>query len=58
MKKIVSVLTLIACLSVAAFAAEIPRKAADLVIPLPDGKQARLSDYHGKVVIVAFILTT
>ena len=45
-------------LAVSALAADLPRKAPELAIPLPDGKQAKLSDYRGKVVAVAFILTT
>lgn len=45
-------------LSLAAFAAELPRKAPELTIPLPTGGQVKLSDYRGKVVVLAFILTT
>ena len=39
-------------------AAEIPRPAPDLAIPLPDGKQVKVSDYRGKVLCLTFILTT
>jgi len=39
-------------------AAEIPRAAPDLPIPLPNGKQVKISDYRGKVLCLAFILTT
>ena len=39
-------------------AAEIPRPAPDLAIPLPDGKQMKVSDYRGKVLCLTFILTT
>jgi peroxiredoxin len=39
-------------------AAEIPRPAPDLAIPLPDGKQLKVSDYRGKVLCLTFILTT
>jgi peroxiredoxin len=39
-------------------AAEIPRAAPDLAIPLPNGKQVKISDYRGKVLCLAFILTT
>src|SRR5580704_6562213 len=39
-------------------AAEIPRPAPDLTIPLPDGKQIKVSDYRGKVLCLTFILTT
>ena len=39
-------------------AAEIPRPAPDLPIPLPNGKQIKISDYRGKVLCLTFILTT
>jgi peroxiredoxin len=39
-------------------AAEIPRAAPDLPIPLPSGKQVKISDYRGKVLCFVFILTT
>jgi peroxiredoxin len=39
-------------------AAEIPRAAPDLPIPLPNGKQIKIGDYRGKVLCLAFILTT
>ncbi len=40
------------------WSAEIPRAAPDLPIPLPSGKQIKISDYRGKVLCLAFILTT
>src|SRR5688572_11989431 len=40
------------------FAAEVPRKAPELVVQLPDGNQKLLSDYRGKVVCVEFLFTT
>jgi len=40
------------------WSAEIPRPAPDLAIPLPDGKQVKVSDYRGKVLCLVFILTT
>jgi peroxiredoxin len=40
------------------WAAEIPRPAPDITIPLPDGKQVKVSDYRGKVLCLMFILTT
>jgi hypothetical protein len=58
MKKLLLLSTLAACLAVSAVGAEIPRPAPDLTIPLPGGKQVKLTDYSGKVLIVAFILTT
>src|ERR1700728_2324473 len=39
-------------------AAEIPRPAPDFAIPLPGGKQVKISDYRGKVLCLGFILTT
>jgi peroxiredoxin len=41
-----------------AFAADIPRKAPEFSVRLPDGKQASVSSYRGKVLCMAFILTT
>ena len=49
---------LVACLAGLGVAAEIPRPAPDLTIPLPGGKQIKLTDLRGNVVIAAFILTT
>lgn len=51
----------VAVLALAAFtlqAQEIPRKAGEWAIQMPDGKQLQLSSYRGKVVVLAFILTT
>jgi len=42
----------------AAFAADVPRKATEFGVQLPDGKQALVSSYRGKVLCLAFILTT
>jgi thiol-disulfide isomerase/thioredoxin len=39
-------------------AAVVPRTPPDLALTLPGGKQATLSQYKGKVVALAFILTT
>lgn len=39
-------------------AAEVPRKSPDFAVTLEGGKQLRLSQYRGKVVVLAFILTT
>ena len=41
----------------AAPTSNLPRKAPDQVIHFVDGKTAKVSDYSGKVVLVAFILT-
>jgi peroxiredoxin len=54
-------LAVLAALSVAILplrAQEVPRKAAEWTIQMPDGKPLQLSAYHGKVVVLAFILTT
>jgi Redoxin len=42
----------------AAFAADLPRKAPEFAVQLPDGTQALVSSYRGKVLCLAFILTT
>ena len=39
-------------------AAEIPRKSPEFAIPLPDGKEALVSQYRGKVLCLVMILTT
>lgn len=39
-------------------AAEIPRQSPDYSIQLTNGKQAKVSDYRGKVLCLTFILTT
>lgn len=47
------------CLGLApAFGAKVPRKAPELRIALPHGRQLRLSQYKGKVVALEFMLTT
>jgi len=58
MRGIVPALVLLAFAAVASPAQELPRKAPELAIGLEGGKQALLSSYHGKVVCLAFILTT
>jgi hypothetical protein len=40
------------------FAQQIPRKSAEFVIKLPDGKELLLSSLRGKVVCLAFIVLT
>jgi hypothetical protein len=42
----------------AVFAADIPRTAPEFAVHLPDGNQALVSSYKGKVLCLAFILTT
>ena len=41
-----------------AMAADLPRPSPDFTIPLPGGKQVKVSDYRGKVLCLVFILTT
>jgi hypothetical protein len=40
------------------FAAEVPRKSPEFAVELPDGKQVLVSSYRGKVLCLAFILST
>jgi hypothetical protein len=51
------ILTALALLGTA-FAADVPRQAPDFAVHLPDGKQALVSSYKGKVLCLAFILTS
>jgi peroxiredoxin len=44
--------------SLAVRAADLPRKAPELALHLADGKDVPLSQFHGKVVALAFISTT
>ena len=39
-------------------AAEVPRPAPEFEVALPDGRKAKLSDYKGKVLAFACVLTT
>ena len=39
-------------------AAQLPRKAGEFVIQMPDGPAQLLSAYHGKTVVLAFMYTT
>jgi peroxiredoxin len=45
-------------LAIVMFAAPIPRKAAEFVIHMPDGKELLLSSYRGKAVVLALMFTT
>ena len=49
---------LLVLLALYAQAATIPRKAPPFAIQMNDGKQVQLGTYKGKVVVLAFILTT
>jgi len=54
MRKIVALLVL----AVAGVAAQLPRKAPDFMVTGNDGKQAPLSSYRGRTVVLAVMLTT
>jgi thiol-disulfide isomerase/thioredoxin len=58
MKRLLLFGALAACLAGCLAGADIPRTAPELTIALPGGKEAKLSDYKGNVVIVVFFLTT
>ena len=45
-------------LAAAAFAQQIPRPAGEFAIGMNDGSQILLSQYSGKVVVLAFMYTT
>jgi peroxiredoxin len=45
------------CLTAAALGATLPRPSPDFAVSLNDGSQIHLSQYKGKVVVMAFILT-
>lgn len=48
---------LVLCLASVAIGAEIPRPSPDFEVYLNDGRQIHISEYKGKVVVLAFILT-
>jgi len=50
-------LPLLLCTASLAAAAEIPRPSPDFAVYLNDGRQIHISEYKGKVVVFAFILT-
>lgn len=54
MRKLLSLSLLTASL----FAAQVPRKAPEFVIQMPDGSQKLLSSYRGKTVVLALMYTT
>lgn len=55
----IRVLAAVLMLSVVpAFAAEVPRKAPEFAVQLPDGSFKLLSSYRGKVVCLEFLYTT
>jgi len=48
----------LALLAATLFAAEVPRKSPEFGVQLPDGSQALVSSYKGRVLCLAFILTS
>ncbi len=57
-RRAIAALSVLALSAATAAAANIPRKSPDFVINLNNGKQVSLSQYRGKVVALAFILTS
>jgi len=55
--RLITALTLLTLAATSARAAQLPRPSPDFAINLGQGKQARISQYKGKTVVVAFILT-
>jgi cytochrome oxidase Cu insertion factor (SCO1/SenC/PrrC family) len=47
-----------AAISVASFGQQVPRPAGEFAISMNDGSQILLSQYKGKVVLLAFLFTT
>jgi peroxiredoxin len=52
------ILLWLAALAPAAMASDIPRPSPDFAVNLNNGGQIHVSQYHGKVVVLAFILTS
>lgn len=57
MRKVICLLLLVLT-AITASAAPLPRKAAEFVIHMPDGKSLLLSSYRGKTVVLALMFTT
>jgi peroxiredoxin len=55
--RLIAALTLLTLAAESARTAQLPRPSPDFAINLGQGKQARISQYKGKTVVVAFILT-
>ena len=51
-------LAIFAALAATVFAQQIPRKSAEFVVKLTDGKEILVSSLRGKVVCLTFIVTT
>ena len=52
------VLALAALAALSITAADLPRPAPEFTVQMPGGKNSKLSDYKGKVVVVEILLTT
>ena len=52
------VLSVFICLAGLAMGADVPRPSPDFAVNLTDGRQIHVNEYKGKVVVLAFILTT
>ena len=51
-------LSVFLCLAGVAMGADVPRPSPDFAVNLTDGRQIHVNEYKGKVVVLAFILTT
>jgi len=58
MRTLVSILLTLTLGNMLADGATLPRKAPEFVIQTPDGKQALLTSYKGKTIVMAFMFTT
>ena len=57
-QRFLTALLALICLAAPVAGATVPRPAPDFTIHLTNGKQLQLSQYRGRVVVLAFILTT
>jgi cytochrome oxidase Cu insertion factor (SCO1/SenC/PrrC family) len=59
LKKTLLLFTLAAlALAQAVFAQQIPRKATEFAIKMPNGTETLLSSFRGKVILLEFLFTT
>jgi len=56
--RLTNLIALLALAGAASFAQEVPRPAGEFAISMNDGRQLLLSQYSGKVVLLAFMFTT
>jgi peroxiredoxin len=57
-RRLCAIFLCLACAALGATTDKAPRPSPDFAVSLNDGSQIHLSQYHGKVVVLAFILTT